>query len=171
MKENLFKEIDVEKLNENVFDLISKQWMLITSGDAEKCNTMTASWGGLGYIYEKNVSFVFIRPQRYTFEFVEKNDCYSLCFFEKEYKKILSFCGSNSGKDCEKIKEANLSVDFYENTPYFKEAKLVLICRKIYSDFIKPENFLKTDYVEKFYPNKDYHKMYVGQIERILIKE
>ena len=99
-----FKEVPISELSFNPFTLIDKEWMLITAGDAEKCNTMTASWGGLGELWKKYVSFIFIRPQRYTLEFIEKKDYYSLCFFDKEFKSALSYCGAKSGRDVDKIK-------------------------------------------------------------------
>ena len=103
-----FKEISVSELNKNAFKLIGKDWMLITSGTEEKLNTMTASWGGLGVIWNTNVSFIFVRPQRYTFEFLEENDYYTLSFFGDEYKKVLSYCGKNSGRNVDKISATGL---------------------------------------------------------------
>ena len=78
-----FTEIDVKSINDNMFKSIGQDWMLITSGEKEKFNTMTASWGGVGVLWNKNVTFAFIRPQRYTFDFMEKNDYYSLSFFNQ----------------------------------------------------------------------------------------
>lgn len=97
-----FREISVEQLKDNPFTLINKDWMLITAGDAEKHNTMTASWGGVGELWGKYVSTIYIRPQRYTLEFVEREEYYSLCFFGPEYRQALSLCGSKSGRDVDK---------------------------------------------------------------------
>ena len=98
-----FREISVEQLKDNPFTLINKDWMLITAGDAEKHNTMTASWGGVGELWGKYVSTIYIRPQRYTLEFVEREEYYSLCFFGPEYRQALSLCGSKSGRDVDKF--------------------------------------------------------------------
>ena len=162
-----FKEINVLDLKEsNVFKLIGQDWMLITAGDEKNFNTMTASWGMLGVLWRKNVSCVFVRPQRYTFKFLENSEYYSLCFFDDKYKKVLSYCGTHSGKDVDKIAETGLNVALGE-APYFEEAKLVLICKKIYTDFIDPSGFGDAA-IQKEYDSHDYHKVFVGEIVRCL---
>lgn len=167
---NSFREIDILSLEEsNAFKLIGKDWMLITAGNEKNLNTMTASWGMLGVLWQKNVSCIFVRPQRYTLSFLENSDYYSLCFFSDKYKKILSYCGTHSGKDIDKISKTGLSVD-YDKAPYFKEAKLVLICKKIYTDYIDPSGF-KDAAIHSEYENKDYHKVFVGEITKCLEKE
>ena len=165
-----FKETDAKLLQENMFKAIGSDWMLVTSGNSQNFNTMTASWGGIGILWNKNVSFVFIRPQRYTFEFMEKNEYYSLSFFDKKYKSALTFCGTNSGKNVDKIEKTGLTPNFSESSPYFDEAKMIIICKKIYTDFIKPEAFIDKT-LEKNYKDKDYHKMYVGEIVKVLVKD
>ncbi|MDQ5983131.1 MAG: hypothetical protein RUMPE_00129 [Eubacteriales bacterium SKADARSKE-1] len=165
-----FKEVDVNSLNENVFKLIGEKWMLITAGDKDKLNMMTASWGGFGVLWNKNVTFAFIRPQRYTFGLVEKNDYYTLSFYDDDkYRDELSFCGTNSGKDINKTEKISFTPAF-DKAPYFKEAKLVFVCKKIYGQFILPECFIDES-LGSNYPNKDYHKVFVGEIEKVLIKE
>ena len=164
--------MELKKLNQeeficNPFTKIGKEWMLISSGDNSKFNTMTASWGGLGVMWGKNVAFTFIRPQRYTREFIEKNEQFSLCFFDTTFQKTLSYLGSVSGRDENKIEKCGLTPDFIENVPYFKEAKLVLICKKLYCQEMSPSCFLENSLDEKWYPNKDYHFMYVSEIEKI----
>ncbi len=164
-----FKEINAKELNFNPFSLIGDKWMLITCGDKEKYNTMTASWGSIGVMWNKNVVFSFIRPQRYTFEFVEKNDYFSISFYPDEYKSALSLCGKVSGRDVDKAKEANLTPVFDEKAPYFEEANMVLICKKLYNQNLEPSCFLDKK-LESFYPQKDYHKMFIGEIEKVLVK-
>lgn len=164
---NDFKEIDVLNLKEsNAFKLIGKDWMLITAGNETELNTMTASWGMIGVLWNKNVSCIFVRPQRYTFNFLENSDYYSLCFFDDKYKRILSYCGTHSGKNVDKISETGLNV-VSDKAPYFNEAKLVLICKKIYTDYIDP-NFFEDSNIQKNYENKDYHKIFVGEIVKCL---
>ena len=85
------KEININELQFNPFTKIGKDWMLVTSTDGEKTNSMTASWGGLGVLWDKNVAFIVLRPQRYTKEFVDNNEKFSLCFFDENYKKVLSY--------------------------------------------------------------------------------
>jgi flavin reductase (DIM6/NTAB) family NADH-FMN oxidoreductase RutF len=167
----MFHEIEIAKLNFNPFTKIDKEWMLITAGNAEKCNTMTASWGGLGELWKKYVSFIFVRPFRYTLEFLEKEDYYSLCFFDESNRKALSYCGSHSGRDGDKIKAAGLTPVYHEAAPYFEEAKLVFICRKMHGQVIDPSGFIDKTVDPECYPQKDYHKMFVGSIEKVLVKE
>lgn len=165
-----FKQIDAKELNENAFKLIGTDWMLISSGNENKFNTMTASWGGVGVLWGKNVSFVFIRPQRYTLEFVEKNDYYTLSFFSDEYRPALSLCGSKSGRDVDKVAETGLTPLFDNGVPYFGEAKLVLVCKKLYNQPLDPSCFVDKN-LDSFYANNDYHKMFVGEIVKVLVKE
>ena len=165
-----FTEINCENLNMNAFKSIGKDWMLITSGNKEKFNTMTASWGSVGVLWNKNIATIFVRPQRYTFEFLENNDFYTLSFFDDEFKKELAFCGRNSGKDLDKVKSTGLAPSFDDNFTFFSQAKLVFVCKKIYTDFIKPDNFLD-DSIKINYENNDYHKMYVGEIVKCLVKK
>ncbi|NLC68454.1 MAG: flavin reductase family protein [Clostridiaceae bacterium] len=143
--------------------------MLITAGTKDNFNTMTASWGGLGVLWEENVSFCFVRPQRYTYEFLEKSDYYTLCFFDEWGREALEYCGTHSGREVDKVAGARLTPAEDNGVVYFIEARLVLICRKIYYQDIMPENFLDKE-IEKFYSDKDYHRMYIGRVEKCLLK-
>jgi flavin reductase (DIM6/NTAB) family NADH-FMN oxidoreductase RutF len=167
----MFKEIDITKLCFNPFTKIDKEWMLVTAGDEKKCNTMTASWGGLGVLWNKYVSFIFIRPQRYTLEFLEKEAYYSLCFFEENNRKALSYCGCHSGRDVNKIKESGLTPVHDEAAPYFEEAKLVFICRKMHEQTIDPACLIDKTIDTESYSQKDYHKMFIGDIVKVLEKQ
>ena len=134
-----FKEIDFDYFKLNPFEKIGKEWMAITAKKDDKVNTMTASWGGLGVMWGKNVSFIGIRLERYTKEFVDNSDRFSLCFFDEEYKKYLSYFGSVSGRDEDKIANSELNIIDYDNVPFFEEAYMVLICRYLFVNklFIK----------------------------------
>ena len=156
-----------ELLEEKPFRLIGSDWMLITEGSRERFNTMTASWGGLGVLWERRVAFCFIRPVRYTYEFVEQYGGFSLSFFSGEYRKALQFCGSHSGRDTDKIRETGLTPVHADGFVYFAEAPLVLHCRKLYTQDLRPDRFLD-DSLDRLYPQKDYHRMYVGEIVRCL---
>lgn len=166
-----FKEVNVNTLSFNPFEKIGKEWMLITAGTEEKCNAMTASWGGAGVLWGKNVATAYIRPQRYTKEFVDAQDTFSLTFFDEKYRKALSLCGSTSGRDHDKIQAAGLTPYFIDGTPAFEEASLVLICKKMYHDDIRPENFDIPENDVTWYPEKDYHVMYIAEIVKALVKE
>ena len=158
-----FKEIKPEELQKNPFQMIGKEWLLVTAEKDGKANTMTASWGGVGVMWGRNVAFIVIRPQRYTKEFVDAGDYFTITFFDG-YKKELGVLGSKSGRDGDKITEVNFDKEEVENQPTFKQGKMVFICKKIYSDWIKPEHFIDDSLDERWYPQKDYHEMYVGEI-------
>lgn len=165
---NEFKTISPYEMEGNPFQMIDKQWMLVTAGNEESANTMTASWGGLGYLWRKPVSFVFIRPTRYTYEFTEREDCYSLCFFSEEYRDALKLCGTVSGRDRDKIAECNLTLRYDAEAPYFDEAETVIICRKMAAQDIDPACFIDPA-VEDCYHN-DYHRVYTGEILRVMTR-
>ena len=160
-----FQKVDIKELALNPFVKIGKEWMLVTARDGEKVNTMTASWGGMGVLWSENVAFVFIRPQRYTYEFVEKSDRFTLSFFDGEYKKELGVLGTVSGRDGDKIAQVGFDVCDVDGEPAFEQAKLVLVMKKIYRDVLKEECFLEAAPNEKNYPEKDYHVVYVARIE------
>lgn len=163
-----FKELDPQNLKESPFSMIDGG-MLVTAGDRDKFNTMTASWGGLGVMWNKNVSYVVVRPTRYTYEFMEKQDRYTLSFFDSEYADALTICGTKSGRSTDKVKETGLTPVFDGGSVYFGEARLVLICKKLYFQDINPANF-QDAMIDKLYPNKDYHRLYVGEVETIYEK-
>ncbi|ENZ32849.1 MULTISPECIES: flavin reductase family protein [Clostridium] len=148
------KEIKHENFQENAFEMIGKDWLLITAEKDGKVNTMTASWGGVGVLWNKKVAYIFIRPQRYTKEFVDFSDRLSVCVLPNSYRKELSYLGNVSGKDEDKISNANLKVQKYEDVPYFDEARLTLICRKLYAQDLKEEYFIEKDIIDKWYPQK-----------------
>lgn len=164
----MFKEIKASEIKDNLINLISKEWALLCAGDQDAYNMMTVSWGFAGELWGNDSVCVFVRPQRYTLEFTEKHDYFTLSFYG-ENKKIHSICGKLSGRDIDKTKECKLTPIFDDNSVYFDEARLVLVCKKQYSDFIKKENFIDREPL-KNYENNDFHKMYIGKIEKVLIK-
>lgn len=164
-----FEKTELNRIDENTFKLIGSDWMLITAGTKDSFNMMTASWGGLGVLWNKPVSYIFVRPTRYTYEFLEKNKSYSLSFFDEKYRKALSLCGSKSGRDTDKVKESGLTPVVSENgIVHFDEAKLVLECTKLYFQDIDPAHFLDSS-IDRLY-NNDYHRMYIGEITKIIRK-
>lgn len=163
-----FKEINPELITDNVFELIGNGWMLITAGNSFDYNTMTASWGGFGVLWHKKICFCVIRPQRHTFTYIENNQRFTLCFFEEKYRDALLYCGSHSGRDIDKIINAGLTPVF-GGAPYFAQARLVIECKKIYYQDVDPSNFIDLTIADN-YETKDYHRMYIGEIVRCLIK-
>ncbi len=156
-------QFGVEDITDNPFKLINKDWMLVTAGDINSWNTLTASWGTLGILWHKPVATVYIRPTRHTFEFTEKNEIFTMSFFTEEHRDALKFCGSHSGRDYDKAAETGLTPVQAHGGVAFAEARQVIICRKLYAEDIKPELFLD-EKIEELYPKKDYHKAYVGEI-------
>lgn len=165
-----FQEIKPEELKENVFEMIGKKWMLITAEKDGKANTMTASWGGLGVLFGKPVAFFFIRPQRYTKEFVDAAERASLSFFSESHRGALNYCGSVSGRDEDKIAKTGLTLTHESGVPCFAEAETTLIVRKVYRQTMAPECFLDPVIMEKWYAARDYHTVYIAEIEKVLTK-
>ena len=165
-----FKEINIKDVSENLISQISDNWMLVTAGDNVKYNTMTASWGGFGYLWNRPVAISVIRPQRYTYVFIEKYDTFSLCFFDKKYRDILNTAGSKSGRDFDKMHDLGLTAVFNDNAVYFNEADLTVICKKEYYQDLLCENFFDKTNIDKFYPNNDFHRMYIGSVMHVYKK-
>ena len=158
------KKIDIKDLKESAVSLFDDKWCLITAGNKDSYNTMTASWGAMGELWNKDASFIFIRPQRYTLEFTEREELYTLSFFGEEYRKALMFCGRNSGRDCDKAKETGLTPKAIDGSMGFKESRLTIVCEKLYYQDLDPKGFIDETLDSKNYALKDYHRMYVGKI-------
>jgi flavin reductase (DIM6/NTAB) family NADH-FMN oxidoreductase RutF len=168
----MFKKISPFDLDENVFKLLDKEWMLVTAGKGSDVNTMTASWGHLGIMWNLPVAICYIRPQRHTFGFTNRYDDYTLSFFGKEHRDILKFCGSKSGRDHDKIAETGLiPLETESGNICFEQARLVMECKKIYQDDMRAENFVRPEIAEKNYPNNDFHRFYFGEIIQVLVKQ
>ena len=167
-----FIEISPEEFNVSPFRIIGKEWMLIAAPDDTKesgLSAMTASWGGVGVLWNTNVATVYIRPQRYTYSLVENCDRFSLCFFDTEYKKALGLCGSKSGRELDKLKECALTSEIIDGVSVISEAKTVMICKKLYADDLKEEKFIEKEHLSHY--DGDFHRFYILEIEKILIKE
>jgi flavin reductase (DIM6/NTAB) family NADH-FMN oxidoreductase RutF len=168
---SLFKEIAPTEITENAVKLIGTDWMLLTAGTLSTgFNAMTASWGMIGHIWQKPVAFIMFRPSRYTLEFVERNPTVTISFFPPQFENALTLLGTKSGRDGDKIKESGL-------TPYdtglgvaYTEAKLVLAGKKLYADWLKPENFIDQTIAPAMYPEKDWHKVFIIEIEKVWVK-
>lgn len=165
-----FKEIKPEELNTNPFQMIGKDWLLVTAQKDGACNTMTASWGGLGVMWGKDVAFVVIRPQRYTKGFIDGSSAFSLSVLDNSYRKTLNYLGTVSGREEDKIGKSGLTLAYDGQVPYFQEANTVLVCRKMYAQEYKPECFIDPAPDEKWYPQKDYHTLYICEIEKVLTR-
>lgn len=166
----MFKQIKSSEIPFPIFELKNK-WMLITAAKEGKVNTMTASWGGFGIMWNKEVIFAVIRPQRYTKEFVDSSDSFSLSFFNESFKKELSYLGSTSGRDENKIEKSKLTVEYDNKIPYFQEADLVLFTKKLYVQPMNKESFIENGLIGKWYPENDFHFLYIAEIEKVLSKK
>lgn len=163
--------VDPKSLELNVFTGMGDEWFLITAGDGSACNTMTASWGGLGVLWGEPCATVYIRPQRYTTEFVDGQEYFTLSFFGPEWRQQLALCGAKSGRELDKIKECGFTLEFTpEGAPMFRQARLTLVCRKLYAQPMDPQA-MPAWVRDRWYPQQDYHTMYVGQIVRALLDE
>ncbi|MDR1534444.1 MAG: flavin reductase [Planctomycetota bacterium] len=163
-----FREIPIKDCRINPFDRIGNQWMLIAAEKGGRTNAMTAAWGGLGHMWRRHAAFMVIRPQRFTKEFVDAAPVFSLNFFAPDRRKTLDYFGSVSGRDEDKIAKSGLRVETSDGAPYFAEAELVFICRKLYAQPFKGEFFIDPEPDRECYPEKDYHTLYVGEVVRVL---
>lgn len=168
--ESKLKSAEIYQIKENPFKLIADDWFLITAGPLKSYNTMTASWGCMGELWHKKVCFCFVRPQRHTYKFTEENSSFTLSFFDEKYREALTICGTESGRNIDKAAKAGITpVEGISGSVYFEEAKLVLECKKLYFDDLKPENFIDPDIIKE-YPKEDYHRMYIGEIVNCLMR-
>lgn len=164
------KEINVRDIKENAVKMISDNWALLTAGNEEGFNTMTVSWGGIGELWGKDVAFVFVRPQRYTKEFIDREGKMTLSFFSGDKKAEMALCGKVSGRDCDKFKETGLTPGFTDGTVYVKEANTVLVLKTIAVTQMTPDSFIDPSIDASCYPNKDYHIVYIAEIVKALEK-
>lgn len=166
-----FKEIAATDFVASPFRTIGREWLLVAADDGKQANAMTASWGGFGVMWGKDVAFIVIRPQRYTKEFIDKADGFSLSVFAESYRSMLNYFGSVSGRTEDKITKAGLTAVHSDGRIYFQEAKVTMLCRKLYAQKMQPDCFLDEACREKWYPDKDYHTLYIAEIDKILIQD
>jgi flavin reductase (DIM6/NTAB) family NADH-FMN oxidoreductase RutF len=169
---NDFDEVEVKSLADNLFQLLDDDWMLITAGNKSSFNTMTASWGSFGMLWQKPVATIFVRPHRFTYGFIESSPSFTLSFFTSKYKQILNYCGQKSGKDVDKVKETELTPLYLPTgNVAFSEARLILDCKKLYSDDLKSDRFISKELIHKHYPSHDFHKMYIAEITKCYLAD
>jgi len=174
--EQPFENIELEDFALKPFSQIRYKWLLITAGTKNSFNSMTACWGGLGHLWDDHhVCFVFVRPSRYTYEFLEESVNFTIQFFDQKYQEKLRYLGTNSGRDKNKIDDVGFTQLLTRtDSVYFKEADTVFDCRKIYYQDVDPDKFLDPSigqWYEDNYPEEGYHRMYVGSIQDLLVKK
>lgn len=166
-----FVDVNPMDFKRSPFKLIGRENMLIAAENGGKVNAMTAAWGGLGVLWRMNVVYAVIRPERYTHEFVEASDRFSLNFFGSERRDLLGYMGSVSGRDEDKIAKAKLTVAHADNAPYFAEAETAIVCRKLYAQNLEAHCFVDKDQIKQWYSEEAFHTMYIGEIVRILSRQ
>ncbi len=153
---------------EKIFDLFYKDWALVTAGTPEHCNTMTIGWGGLGTLWNKPVCTVYVKPCRYTHQFLEESQYFTVSFFPEQHRDALRLLGRKSGRDGDKIGESGLTVQpLEEGTVTFAEAEVTLVCRKIYRQDLDPAA-MPPEVVQKYYTEEAPHTMFVGEVVRVI---
>ena len=153
----------------NIFEQFDKKWALLTAGSKDDFNTMTISWGGLGTIWNKPVATVYVRQSRYTHDYMDKNEFFTISFYSLQYKPILGVLGSKSGRDIDKIHDSKLTPKKAGKSVSFEEAEVTIVCRKLMKQTIASEN-MPEDIVGQFYADNDLHDMYIGEVTDIIIK-
>ena len=167
----MFKNIDISEGFARPIDKIGKDWTLISAGNISNFNMMTASWGGVGFLWNKPVAFIFVRPNRYTFEFIEKEPIFTLSFFSPKDKEILSYCGSHSGRNENKAKVCNLTaIKTSYNSVSFEQAQMYFECRKLYAQDMDESSFIDKAPLSQWYGKDPLHRIYVGEILNAMAK-
>ena len=162
------KIIKATEIDKNIIDMIANEWMLITAGDENGYNMMTASWGGMGEMWGKDVAVCVVRPQRHTLKFLDNAERFTLSFYGDD-KAIHQVCGRKSGKDCNKTELTGLIPSYIDGTVTFEQANTTIVCRKLYRGQINPDNFIDKSLLGN-YTDGDYHYVFVGEIEKVIIK-
>lgn len=162
------EEIQAKQIDKNFIRMISEDWFLVGACKEGTHNMMCASWGMIGHLWNKNVMNVYIRPTRYTYEFIEESDTFSCSFFDESYRKELTFCGTKSGREFNKSETCHFTTTIVDNTPVFDQASYTIICRKIAQYDLDPSQFIDNS-IDKHYKN-DYHRVYIGEIIKVLKK-
>ena len=166
----MFKEINVYELNDNVFKLFAKDWAIINVDCGHKVNSMTASWLQIGHLWQEYVVSVYVRKQRYTYEFIDQANTFSISFFDDQYRKELVYLGQYSGRDVDKLAQCHFTCSKDGEIPYIDQSKMTLICEKLYHYDLDEKHFDEQKIVDMHYPEKDFHRVYVARIKKILVK-
>ena len=166
-----FIKKSTSELTCNPFSTIGKDWFLLTAGTPEAFNTMTCSWGAMGVIWNDPSVTAYVRTNRHTFSYLEDSRQFTISVFPEEYRKALSYCGSHSGRDTDKVKETGLTPLTLDGAPAFAEAKLVFVCEKVYAQMMDENCFELAAPLESYYSKDPMHKMYIGRIQAVYVNE
>lgn len=159
-------------LDELFVQKLSNNWALVASGTTDNYNVMTVNWGGIGFLWNKPVIFIFIRPERYTYEFIEKYDYFSLSFLKDDFSKVHEICGMKSGRYINKAKEADLKPIITQNDCIlFEQSKISVECKKIYSHQMSQSNYENNEFHSMIKAKGSDHKMYIAEIVDIWVND
>ena len=156
----MFREIKPQEIQDNPFELIGKEWLLVAANKDGKSNAMTASWGAVGEMWGKSVVMIVIRPQRYTKTFLDQTETFSLGIFPETQREMLNYMGTVSG----------MTESLVDGAPVFEESRMTLVCRKLFAQPMEEAAFLDQKTVDSWYPDKDFHTLYIAEIEKVLVK-
>ena len=156
----MFREIKPQEIKDNPFELIGKEWLLVAANKDGKSNAMTASWGAVGEMWGKSVVMIVIRPQRYTKTFLDQTETFSLGIFPETQREMLNYMGTVSGR----------TESLVDGAPVFEESRMTLVCRKLFAQPMEEAAFLDQKTVDSWYPDKDFHTLYIAEIEKVLVK-
>ncbi len=163
-------EIKAEQIKDNTINLISSDWLLITASKDDKVNMMTASWGALGFVWNRAAATIYIRKSRYTKDFIDASDTFTLNVLDNKEREKLIYCGNTSGRDCDKVKGSGLTLKKDGDITYFDESRMVIQCKKIFAQEMPTEAFFDNTIVDSNYADGDLHTMYIGEIIKVLVK-
>ena len=165
-----FQPFDVTQLDINPFTLISEDWGVLTAMADGKCNSMTISWGGMGVLWGKNVVTVYVRESRFTKELLDKSDSFSITFLKENQRNLLKYLGSVSGRDEDKYKTAKVKINLHNGVPFLDEGYFAVIAKKLAAYPMPKDGFIAPDIDSEWYPNDDYHTMYIGEITEFMAR-
>lgn len=153
----------------DILHIFNKQKAILTAGQGDKYNAMLIGWGALGTIWAKPAATVYVRLSRYTKEFMDSQDVFTISFFDEKYQKAEMVLGTMSGRDGDKIAVSGLTPVQLENGVTFKEATKTLVCRKMYVQETNVDNF--PEIKKRFYAGHDegdVHVMYIGEVTDVI---
>ena len=161
----------MDLLNRNFYKELHEDWALLTAGSMAHYNTMTIGWGGVGCLWGKPTATVYVRPNRYTYEFMEDSDFFTVSFYPATQHEALKLLGRTSGRDGDKVQAAGLHPSAMGDGVTFREARLTLLCRKLYHQDLDAAA-MDAQCRERYYgPENPVHRMYIGEILEIRSEE
>ncbi len=166
---DFMKTINPDEMKDNTIKMISKDWMLVTVEKDGFVNPMTASWGGIGFLWNKPVATIYLRPTRYTKEILDVTEDFTLNILPKQFRSALDYCGCHSGRDGNKIKETKLSVAHMNGIPWIEQSRLVIFCKKLYAQQLDAFAFTDNKICKQNYRKDDFHTMYISEITKVLV--